>query len=329
MPISGRYFDSVSPVRFDESRLSPEELCDCDLIGQSVAMQRLRMQIDRIGPHFRNVLVQGEIGTGKELVARTLLARSRYAASSFSHCHGAALAATVDDKQRGIADSPWQTLRAGLSGKVLLDSVDEMSLAAQGRLLEVLGNQTRGFESMKMVATAVTNLKNMVAAGRFRSDLYQRLATIEVFLEPLRRRPDDIPLLAHYLIDRYATLYDKGTIRIGEDAMDRLMQHDWSGNVCEMENVIRNGVLECGGGIIESQHLGPLVTLSEASCDTDTAEASKANVRLQDVVEQHVLCTLQACSGNKVRAAEKLGISRSTLYRILGSCSGSEMWRQI
>jgi DNA-binding NtrC family response regulator len=273
--------------------------------------------------------VQGEIGTGKELVARTLLARSRYATSSFSHCHGAALAATVDDKQRGIADSPWQTLRAGLSGKVLLDNVDEMSLAAQGRFLEVLGNQTRGFESMRMVATSVRSLKNMVVAGRFRSDLYQRLATIEIFLEPLRRLPDDIPILAHHLIVRYATLYDKGMIRIAEDAMRRLMQHGWPGNVREMENVLRNGVLECAGGIIESQHLSSLVTPSEASCDTDTAEASKANVRLQDVVEQHVLYILQTCSGNKVRAAEKLGISRSTLYRILGSSPGSETRQQI
>jgi DNA-binding NtrC family response regulator len=287
------------------------------------------MQIDRIGPHFRTVLVQGEMGTGKELVARALLARSRHPAKPFFLCHGAALAETIDDERHGIAGSPWQTLRAGQSGKVLLDSVDEMSLEAQARLLELISNRTSGFASTKMVATAVQSLKKMVAAGRFRSDLYHRLATIEIFIEPLRRRREDIPSLARHLIDRYAALYDKGTIRIADDVLHRLVEHDWPGNVRELENVLRNSVLECDEGIIESQHLGSLVTLSRPSCDTDVAEEPKGNVKLQDIVEQHVLHVLQTCSGNKVRAAEMLGISRSTLYRILGSSLASETWQQI
>ena len=329
MPISEQSLDSFSPVYLDESRYLADEDCASDLIGQSEATQRLRMQIDRIGPHFRTLLVQGEMGTGKELVARALFARSSHPGMPPFLCHGGALTETFDDRHQDKAGSPWQVLRGGQPGKVLLDSVDEMSLEAQARLLELLSTRRRGLASAKMVATAVQSLKKMVAAGRFRSDLYHRLATIEIGIEPLRRRREDIPSLARHQISRYAALYDKGALGITDDALHYLVKHDWSGNVREMENVLRNSVLECDGEMIESQHLGSLVTLSRSSCDTDAAEESKAAVKLQDVIEQHVLHVLQTCSGNKVRASEMLGISRSTLYRILGSTSAAETWQQI
>ena len=122
-------------------------------------MRRLRLQIDRIGPHFRTVLVHGEMGTGKELVARALLARSRYAASSFSHCHGAALAATIDDKQRGIADSPGR--RYEQAYPVRFSWMASMRCLLQRRADSLKSWQSNcGFESMMMVATAVKPTKH-------------------------------------------------------------------------------------------------------------------------------------------------------------------------
>jgi DNA-binding NtrC family response regulator len=311
--------DSVAPVHFNEPRYAAGEQPSFDLIGDSAATRRLRLQIERIGPHFRTVLVQGEMGTGKELVARALHAKSRGTAGPFSTLYGAALAEAIGEGESD-ARSPWQALFERQTGTIFLDGVDELPLPAQARLLDHLtGFAHQRTAPPRLIAATGQSLERMLSAGRFRPDLYHRLATIEIVIEPLRRRRDDIPALAEHLVSRFAAVYGRETIAVAECAMLRLRQYDWPGNVREMENVLRNGVLGCDGDVLESSHLGSLLRVSDvaASLPSETAEVET----LQQVVERHVLHVLQLCSGNKVRAAEMLGISRSTLYRMLESCS--------
>ena len=335
MSISGQPLDSFPSVCFDESGHLTEELPCYDLIGESDATRRLRTQIDRIGPHFRTVLVQGEMGTGKELVARALHARGRGAAGPFTICHGAALAEAVDGEysrggeDSGGAGSPWQLLCAARSGTVFVDGVDDMPLRAQSRLLDLLSAWSHVRATPRMIAATGQSLKKMTGTGRFRSDLYHRLATIEIAIEPLRRRRDDIPALAAYLVRRFASLYSKGTIAIADDVLERLGQYDWLGNVREMENVLRNAVLECDGGTVETRHLGTMIELGEPFYAAESPREFETVAKLQDVVEQHVRHVLRTCSGNKVRAADMLGISRSTLYRMLDNYSAAEDWQQV
>lgn len=283
---------------------SAEESPDFDLIGESAATERLRLQIERIGPHFRTLLIHGEIGTGKELVARGLHHRSTNAASPFILCHSTA---------------SWQAIQTQRPCTIFIDGVDEIPLQTQAHLLHLIGDRAYLRSHRRIIASARQSLKRLIAAGRFRSDLYHRLATIEIVIEPLRRRPDDIPPLALHLLRRFSSLYGKDIASITAHAIARLQQHDWPGNVREMENLLRNAVLACDGDSLEAHHLHPLLPLASPSSISSNDEPAATPAKLQDVVEQHVLSVLKTCSGNKVRAAEMLGISRSTLYRMLDS----------
>jgi DNA-binding NtrC family response regulator len=275
------------------------------LIGEGPAMQRLMLQIERIGPHFRTVLVRGEVGTGKELVARALHAKSDRAAAPFFVCHAARLAGA--DRE----DRPLDVGEAADRGTLFLDGIDEIQAEAQQTLLRLL-NQKKA----RIVASSNQDLRVMAAAGILRQDIYHRLAVVEIALEPLRRRVEDIPSLVMHFLERFATQYEKRIETIAPEAMESLLLHEWPGNVRELENVLHNGVLQCEGSVLGIRDLPPLLAGSGAAHSVEVRH-SEAPLRLQEVIERHVLRVLKDCSGNKVRAAEVLGISRSTLYRML------------
>lgn len=292
------------------------ETIPVELVGDSAATRRVRLQIDRIGPHFRTVLVRGEIGTGKELVARALHERNRGGGGGFSTCYGAALGESVDDGSAHGPGSPWQPIIEGAHGTIFVDGVDDMTLRSQSRLLELVDGWTRSRVQTRMIAATGQDLKKLLGAGRFRADLYHRLAMIEIAIEPLRRRRDDISALTAHFLGRFAQLYGKEIVSVDDVAMDRLRSHDWPGNVRELENAIRNAVLRCEGKVLEAEHLGQMPEMKKSAskageCATNRIES------LQEVVDRHVVQVLELCGGNKVRAAELLGISRSTLYRML------------
>ena len=263
-------------------------------------MQRVRMQVKRLGPHFRTVLVRGEVGTGKELIARALHKSSEAAGDAFVVCHAAALGDGVDCQLDGL-------IRRVRRGTLFFDAIEEMSLGAQDRLLWAMGRKMYA----RMIASCRQDLKTLAASGRFRWDLYHRLAMVEITLEPLRERAEDIPVLAMHFLEKSSKLYKKRVPKIAQDALERLMDYEWPGNVRELEDAIRNGVLECKGSVLEVEHL---VLMTERK--GGVAETPQP-MRLQDVVERHVSQVLKGCAGNKLRAAELLGISRSTLYRML------------
>lgn len=296
-----------------------------EMVGSGAAMQRLRLQVRRIGPHFRTVLISGEAGCGKELAARALHGTSQGAAGPFVVCHSA----TLGDAALEGADAGYriaELMKIALRGTLFFDGIDEMPLEAQGRLLRVLrrhewaqdGLAAPPKTDLRMIASTSQDLRVLVAAGRFRQELYHRIATLTIELPPLRERVDDIAELANCFLGRFARMYGKIVNRIAEEALERLQSYHWPGNVRELESVLRNSVLLNEGATLEAQ---ALPAFAEPDADATLGINVCGAARLQDVVEHHVLHVLRSCSGNKLRAAEVLGISRSTLYRMLDGCA--------
>jgi DNA-binding NtrC family response regulator len=308
-----------------------------EIVGCSAEMRRLRLQVRRIGPHFRTVLVHGEAGTGKEQVARALHGMSHAADGPFVVCHGAALeeavAGRLKDNDWGAdsADAIGCLTRMAQRGTLFLDGIHEMPLQTQLRLLRLLRRhdstqshmETRRHDlrsDLRMIAATSENLKILASAGRFQQELYQRFAMVEITLPPLRARRDDIPDLTQYFMSQLALLYKRKVPVVSDEAMEQLNNYSWPGNVRELKGVVRSSLSQVEGDLLESHHLPALAEESTPASITDgTAESA----RLQDVVEQHVLRVLKDCGGNKVRAAEMLGISRSTLYRMLDASASA------
>jgi DNA-binding NtrC family response regulator len=288
-------------------------------------MQRLRLQVRRIGPHFRSVLVSGEPGTGKEFAARALHGMSRGAEGPFVVCDAATLEASVmeGDDTASPDRISWLMHMAG-EGTLFLDGIGEMPLEAQARLLRVLRRYEWAQEGAapsqgigtRIIASTDQDLRVQASTGRFRVELYQKIAMVGVAVPPLRERMEDVEELAMHFLGRFAREYGKKVATISDAAMERLTGHGWPGNVREMENLVRCGVLQSEDDVLDADHLPPF---EEAALDVGSAVVETP--RLQDVVERHVLQVLKSCDGNKLRAAEMLGISRSTLYRMLDGCS--------
>ena len=282
------------------------EISLLEAMGDSAAMRRLRLQVQRIGPYFRTVLLRGEPGTEKELVARRLHELSPGAAGQFVACH----AETLDDALEWL-------IGMARAGTLLLDDVEEMSPSAQTKLLRILRRHEIADggivqrPAIRVIASTGENLRVLACAGRFGQELYQRLATVEIVVPPLRERIEDVPALVKRMLDRLAGIDRSASV--SDEAMERILHYRWPGNTGELENVLRSALLLADGAPIDLRHLPFLAEESGHSATNRQPES----VRLQDVVDRHVLRVLKACGGNKLRAAERLGISRSTLYRML------------
>jgi DNA-binding NtrC family response regulator len=327
------------------------------MVGSGAAMARLRLQVRRIGPHFRTVLVSGEAGSGKELAARALHAMSPGAAGPFVVCPAATLgeggaggAGGFGTGESGVGNWGAANSRAGNSrsgelgehvvelmaqahrGTLFLDEIGEMPLAAQTSLLRVLRRHEWAQEGlagpakidMRIVASTSQDLKVLMTAGRFRQELYHRMATLDISVPPLRERVEDVAELAIGFLRRFARMYGKSVDRIDEDAMELLRAYRWPGNVRELENLLRNAVVLSEGDALKA---GDLTEFAENDLNVSTNAGVGGMARLQDVVEHHVFHVLKSCGGNKLRAAELLGICRSTLYRMLEACAQGDALR--
>jgi DNA-binding NtrC family response regulator len=177
---------------------------------------------------------------------------------------------------------------------------------------------------LRIIGSTRQDLRILVSTGRFRQELYQRLATVEITLPPLRDRREDLPELASHFLERFVRLYGRKVREIADEAIERMQEYRWPGNVDELENAMRNGVLQNEGELFGPQHLPRFAETNKP--EQSMTNASKS-VRLQDVVQQHVLRVVGDCGGNKLRAAEALGISRSTLYRMLETSASMETLR--
>lgn len=281
-----------------------------EIVGDSAAMKRLRLQVRRIGPHFRTVLIQGEYGTGKSTVARAL--------------HRASLRADGPFVTASPGNRIAYLMKIAQRGSLFFAGIDILPLDMQDELLEALRKHEWAQDGLaapqklatQIIASAKQDLRGLVAMERFRRELYQRVAMVQVPLVPLRQRMEDVPLLTKHFLDRYAKQYHKKSA-ITKEAIERLTSHNWPGNVAELAAVLEDAVLRSEREVIQATELVISSSASEIAGEAASPNGAPETIRLQTVMNQHVLRVLKDCGGNKLRAAELLGISRSTLYRML------------
>ena len=301
-----------------------------NIVGTSPEMQRVFKAIQQVAPTRATVLVTGESGTGKELVAAAIHQHSPRAKGPFVRLHCAALAESLLESElfgheRG-AFTGADRRREGRfeqadGGTLFLDEIGEISPATQVKLLRVLqehefervgGTQTIRTD-VRMIAATNKNLKDEVAAGRFREDLFYRLNVINLRMPALRERSGDVPALARHFLSKYSEENGKTIERFSDAALFRLNQYDWPGNVRELENVIERGVVLAEGPAIEAQHLPQEVH----PVHTESSLPAIPGSRLDELERFAIVKTLEAVGGSTTKAASILGISvRKIQYKL-------------
>jgi DNA-binding NtrC family response regulator len=316
-------------------RLDKELMHECQfegMVGRSPLMLEVFAKIRRVAPHFRTVLVRGATGTGKELVAQALHRLSPAAKNKYAVCNCSALVETLLESElfghvRGAFTGATQD-KPGLfehadGGTVFLDEIGELSLPAQAKLLRVLQNRevqrvgslTSRSIDVRVVAATHRDLRNMVREGRFREDLYYRLAVVEVALPPLASRREDLPLLERYFVEKFAAEYNKTISGMTRRCQTRMAGYQWPGNVRELENAIGTACMMAEGNLIDIHDLPE--NLRERAEMLRTGDSEEDLISLEELQRRHVLRVLDAVDGHKAKAAEILGIGRATIYQLL------------
>jgi DNA-binding NtrC family response regulator len=295
-------------------------------IAESAAMRPVLQIITRVGPSDANVLIMGENGSGKGVVARMLhavsdraskplvtvniggLSEGVFESELFGHVKGSFTDAKSDRVGR---------FELAETGTLFLDEIANLPLKHQPKLLRVL--ETGEFErvgssktrraNVRIISATNADLNEEVSAGRFRQDLLFRLNTVEIHLPPLRDRHDDIPPLAHYFLRQHAGRYRKKLTGFDKSAMQALVKHPWPGNVRELDHAVERAVLMAQGEVVQAADLG-------LQGGRDISRRLE-DMSLEEVEAFLIQKTLAQCDGNVSRAAEKLGLSRSALYRRL------------
>jgi two-component system nitrogen regulation response regulator NtrX len=298
-------------------------------------MRQLREQIAMAAPTNGRVLIYGENGTGKELVARTVHALSRRRNGPFVEVNCAAIPEELIESElfghvRGaftgaVADRRGKFELAD-GGTLFLDEIADMSLKTQAKVLRVLqeqtmeqvGGTTRIKVDARVLAATNKDLQTEIRAGNFREDLYFRLSVIPVFVPPLRDRREDIPLLSDHFMAEFAREYGRRLKRFDAGAIAMLQHYAWPGNVRELRNVIERLMIMVPGEIITADDLVFLGTGTPVE-GTPPASASMGRMTLHEARERFerdlILRTLAEQQGNMSRTAEVLGVERSNLYR--------------
>ncbi len=294
-----------------------------EMIGSSEAMRAVYRVIERVAGTDLGVLITGDTGVGKELVARELHTRSKRGRGPIVAVNCGAIPENLIESElfghvRGAFTGAFNTkkgsFQAADSGTLFLDEVGELPLTLQAKLLRALdekrvtkvGSTTPEDVDIRVVAATNRDLLAEVAAGRFREDLYYRLNVVVVDVPPLRERGGDVDLIARYLLRKYAVQYDREGIRFSDEAMASLSAYSWPGNVREMENRIRKAVVLADGKLIGPEDL-------ELE-DTEVLSLSDAKEQFQ---RDYILLTLRQNKGNRTRTAHQLGVDPRTIFRYL------------
>jgi DNA-binding NtrC family response regulator len=305
------------------------------IVGRSAAIQQACELIARIAPSSASVLISGESGTGKDVVAETIhtLSRRRHGPYVPVNC-GAISPALIESElfghERGSftgADRRHKGyFERATRGTLFLDEITEMPVELQAKLLRVLetGSFTRvgGEEPLtvdvRIVAASNRNLQEAIEKGRLREDLYYRLKVFQLNLPSLRDRPEDVPLLAQWFLDEVMKV--EGTRkRFSDAALRGLSEYAWPGNVRELRNVVHSAHI-LAGAVIDVDSLPPELFAPAASQPSESGVMTvKIGTPIADVERSLIIATLRQCDGNKAKAAELLGVSLKTLYNRLGA----------
>lgn len=294
-----------------------------ELIGESTAMQEVYHLINRMGPTDKPVLIQGESGTGKELAARTLVASSHLAGEPLVTINCAALPEPLLESElfghekgafTGAVSAKPGLFEIADGGTLFIDEIGELSLTLQPKLLRTLedgslrrvGSIKEQRVAVRVIAATNRNLSAEVKAGRFREDLFYRINLLTLHLPPLRDRISDLPLLFRHFLGR--------GWRTADSVIPALLQYDWPGNIRQLRNAIERAKILAEDNLIELKNFPPEVV---EGIDGSAPLTSQETLILEDMTRRNVIEALQRTQGNKSQAAQALGITRRSLYRLL------------
>jgi two-component system, NtrC family, nitrogen regulation response regulator NtrX len=312
------------------------------IIGASVPMKALRQQLALAAPTNGRVLIYGESGVGKELVAHALHQLSLRAQQSFVEVNCAAIPEELIESElfghvkgsfTGAHEDKVGKFEQADGGTLFLDEVGDMSLRTQSKVLRVIeeqrftpvGSGTNASVDVRVIAATNKNLEEEIQKGNFRDDLFFRLNVIPFYVPPLREHPEDIPALAGHFLAHFAQAYGRKVKRFADPALETLMAYRWPGNVRELKNLVERLVIMVAGERIERRHLPPNLRQerSRAMLSVIPAPASGAFATLQEARNAYerdfILRKLEENQGNMTRTAEALGLERSHLYRKMKS----------
>jgi DNA-binding NtrC family response regulator len=330
-------YDQRKRVRTLEEQLL-KDLEFHGIVGKSPAMLEVFDFSRKVAKHYTNVLLVGSTGTGKELVARAIHNISPLSQQKLAICNCSAMVDTLLESQlfghvrgsfTGATDTTPGLFEYANNGTVFLDEIGETSPRMQAKLLRVIqdreiqrvGSPEVRQVNVRLIAATNRDLRVDVLAGKFREDLFYRLNSIQIRMPSLTERLEDIPLLVHYFLRKYNNMYGKNISGLTRRAQTVLLQHAWPGNVRELENVISTAAITAIGDFIDLrdlpehlQHRGP----------GRPEGGDWRPLSLDEVRKSHIRRVLQLCLGNRLRAAQILGIGRTSLYRYL-KCDGNEI----
>jgi Nif-specific regulatory protein len=318
--------ERLSVLRTENERLQVQlqtSLRPPNMIGNSNAMRSVYMHIEQVAGSITTVLIRGESGVGKELVARALHDQSPRKGKAFVKFNCAALPESIIESElfgheRG-AFTGAVAMRKGRfeiadGGTIFLDEIGDLSPATQVKLLRVLqekefervGSQTPIRCNVRIITATSRNLEEMIEQEKFRADLYYRLNVFPIYVPPLRERKSDILLLADHFVEKFSKNSGKNVRRVSTAAIDLLASYHWPGNVRELENCIERAVLLCQDKAIEAHHLPPTLQKKDSSEKSSggTLESAMAALEYEMVVAE-----LKASDGNMAAAARNLGLT--------------------
>jgi Nif-specific regulatory protein len=314
----------------ENQRLKAQVATEVQLVGSSPALEEIKAQIARVGSTNATVLIRGESGAGKELVARAIHLSSPRRQGPFVCLNCAALAESLLESElfghekgafTGATQRKIGKFEAAHNGTIFLDEIGEMNPGAQAKLLRVLEGhpyeRVGGSEpirvNVRVVAATNRPLEEAVNAGQFRRDLYFRLQVVEIRVPPLHERRTDIPVLADFFLKRLLAETGRKIKGFTPAAVEKMRTYGWPGNVRELRNVVERAVALSNGPMIDAADIW--LSSLEAASPGPAGEAGYQAITLEEIEKRHIQLTLQHTEWNKSQAASILGIERSTLDR--------------